>query len=277
MHENIKVPLDSEIAESVERFRQTYPPFVPFRVSDKEWSRFTRLYQAFLCTQNGEDFDHIAFDPENNKTKDRVTHLPKGSKVLILGAGTGREVQACQLAGLDPLGITLGSRNVAFGEQVLGIQSGLLREGLIEGLAFPIETFDCVIGAHVVEHALSPPIFLLNVYMMLKDGGEIHLEWPPPQTSDGAGWNGCANPHHIICYTPGHIRDLLLKTGFVDIKLFYESAGHPVVPESRVWDGIHPAFLGASARKLLAQAPEHIKRIMKRLADEDTRLSNDTK
>src|SRR3990167_4339372 len=72
-----------------------YPPFVPYEITAAQIEHISKLRQLILRTQNGEDTDDSPME-ENNKIERNLSGLNKGSKVLLLGVGSGREVLAAK-------------------------------------------------------------------------------------------------------------------------------------------------------------------------------------
>jgi len=89
---------------------------------------------------------------------------------------------------------------------------------------------------------MSPFIFLLEQNRVLKEGGRLLLEWPP-----GDNYSMEDNPHHQICYSPGQAYALLQKTGFQDIRVFYED--NTPIPEEDMWSGRHVKMLCVEGRR----------------------------
>ncbi len=207
--------------------------FVPYKLTDQDRSRLLNSISNTISTQNGEGLDDYAVSEEENYdkvSKFLSTWLPKEASLLLLGVGPGREVLAAQELGYKVVGTTLGSRNIEFGKQYLGLKDSELIECLNEALPFKPNSFDAVAGFSIFEHTLAPLLFLLEQGRVLKPGGKLFLEWPLPELQTGAD-----NPHHLICYTPGQAHALFLKAGFSDVRVYYDDLS--LVPESLLWDG----------------------------------------
>lgn len=183
-------------------------------------------YLDALESQRVKSFEDYALD-ENSKFVRYLKRWPKGSKVLHLGCGTGREVLVGKSMGLHSMGITLGIENVAFGRHILGLTEDEIVHAPCEATPFKAESFDAVLGCQIFEHAAAPMMFLLEQGRVLKMGGEIVLEWP----AASAHATNEEDPHHQVCYTPGQARGLLMKAGFRDIKLFYNDMS-PILEEN---------------------------------------------
>jgi SAM-dependent methyltransferase len=220
---------DSDAMAQQSEYKKNYGPFVPYKVSSKEATHFATIYSYLVSTQNGQDTDDYGVG-DNNKVEAYLKDFPEGSKVLLLGVGTGRETLVAKSLGLDAVGVTLGSRNVDYGTKYLGLEGSNHRECLCEALPFSKETFDVVAGFQVFEHALAPLLFLLEQGRVLKYGGKLMLEWPPADK-----FNMGDNPHHQVCFTPGQAKALFEKAGFSDIKLSYEDKS--TISEEDMWRG----------------------------------------
>lgn len=229
------------IRQQQEEYKQRYEPFRPFQFQQQSGDKIARLFANLITMQNGQDTDDYSVY-DGNKVETHLGHLPQGSKVLLLGVGTGRETLTAISIGLDAIGGTLGSRNIDYGIKYLGIEPGRHLEILNEDLPFPREHFDAIGGFQVFEHAIAPLAFLLEAGRVLKVGGELILEWPPAKhyTMDD-------NPHHQICYDPGQAYALFRKAGFHDIKVFYNDKTE--IPEDKWWSGDHSKMLVISGKK----------------------------
>ncbi len=209
-------------------YRNDYPPFIPYKLTDSQLNQVAYFFSNLLATQNGSDFDDYCVTDEKDLVNRYLGNVPPGSKVLLHGVGTGREVLVAKQLGLDVIGTTLGSRNVEFGRRYLGLTHEELSERLCEALPYASNQFDVVAGFQIFEHAIAPLLFLLEQYRVLKMGGKLILEWPPAKKY---GMDG--NPHHQICYTPGQARALFMKAGFTDIKLYLDDL--TPVTEEDMW------------------------------------------
>lgn len=218
---------DEEIQAEQAEYKKRYKPFRPFIPSDNNRRKIADAFMNLVATQNGMDADNRCIE-DNNRVECSLLNLPKGSKVLLLGTGTGREVVVAKEMGLNAVGTTLGSRNIDFGVEELGLDSSELIECLNEDLPFAAETFDCVVGFQVFEHTLAPLLFLLEQSRVLKVGGKLILEWPPADKFSGGD-----NPHHQVCFSPGQARALFQKAGFKEIKLYYDDL--TLVSDNDIW------------------------------------------
>ena len=218
---------DEQIQAEQAEYKKRYKPFKPFTPTDRNRAKMAAAFMNLVTTQNGMDTDDYCVG-DNNKVERYLSDLTKGSRVLLLGTGTGREVLVAKEMGLVPVGTTLGSRNINFGVDELGLAPNELIECLNEDLPFPSGSFDCVAGFQVFEHTLAPLLFLLEQSRVLKIGGRLMLEWPPADKFSMED-----NPHHQVCFSFGQARALFQKAGFSDIKLYYDDMSP--VSEEDVW------------------------------------------
>lgn len=218
---------DKQVQADQAQYKTIYKPFRPFKPTAHNVQKMSSSFLNLVMTQNGQDTDDYCIG-DNNKVEKYLSDLPKGSDVLLLGTGTGREVLVAKELGLHAKGTTLGSRNIDFGIDMLDLQADELLECLNEDLPFRKETFDCVAGFQVFEHTLSPLAFLLEQSRVLKFGGKLVLEWPPANQFSMEG-----NPHHQVCFSFGQAKALFQKAGFADIKVYYDDL--TPVTEADMW------------------------------------------
>lgn len=232
-------------------YRSNYPQFRPFTLSQQQQQLIGNKFWNVITTQNGQDFDDYSVG-DDNKVEKYCKDIPKGSAVLFLGTGTGRETKVALDMGLNAVGLTLGSRNVEFGKRYLGLTDQMHWEGICEILPYPKETFDAIFGFQIFEHAMAPMLFLLEQGRVLKPNGKLMLEWPPAKD-----YTMGDNPHHQVCFTPGQAHALFLKAGFKDVKLYF--ADGSTVPEEELWRGDQNQMICIEGTKGSAHH-EHIRR-----------------
>ena len=207
--------------------KESYKPFRPYQLTEHQKNRIIENYEKFLSIQDGQDIDDYAI-LDNNKWEDYLSPYQPGSKMLLVGVGSGRELLLCKDMGFDVVGITLGSRNIDFGKDFLGLTDDEFIESTADAMPFEANIFDVVCAFQTLEHMISPSLFLVEQNRVLKLGGSIVLEWPPPKIFTGGG-----HGHHQICLLPGQVKALLEKNGFGYVELFYRTLEN--IPESEYW------------------------------------------
>jgi len=225
--------------------------YKPFTLSEEELLSLGKKFFNSLLTQNKVERLHdYPITEENDKAKKYLREFQKGTKVLFLGCGSGRELIHAEALGLDAYGVTLGQRNIEFGIKTLSLSPTKFKEACAELLPFPAKTFDVVAGFQIFEHAIGPMMFLLEQSRVLKDNGAIVLEWPAASFHSANG----KDPQHQVCYTPGQAEALLLKAGFDNIRMFY--ADMSTVPKEKYWTGEREkGYLIVKANKIESEAP----------------------
>jgi SAM-dependent methyltransferase len=83
---------------------------------------------------------------------------------------------------------------------------------------YPPESFDAVVGSHVVEHLHDPLELLRRARGWLRAGGELRL-WAPNIASlesrvFGAHWSALDVPRHLHHFTPTTLGAVLAEAGF---------------------------------------------------------------
>lgn len=237
-------------------YKKEYHSFRPFSLSTIEERVFLEKFLKLVSSQDGQDVDDYIVDKDffDKKIGDKIFYylnkFSRDKKVLLLGVGSGRETLAANQLGFTTTGITLGSRNIDFGLEILNLPKEIHLEMLTESLLFKDLSFDIVAGFQIFEHSLIPSLFLAECFRVLKKDGILILEWPPAKALDGREWHGYENPHHQICYSPGQAKSLCLKAGFKRIDLFYPlEAGLEKITEEHYWTEIHKTYLSLEAHK----------------------------
>lgn len=81
--------------------------------------------------------------------------------------------------------------------------------------------YDIVSMNHVIEHVLDPPLMLQRSFELLKPGGFAIGQLPArdcfEESLAGRYWGGYHYPRHLQAFSYGGFRDLLSRTGFVDV------------------------------------------------------------
>lgn len=128
------------------------------------YDRWAPIYDGYV---NSTVFvDDLTFPP-------LWAHM-KGWRVLELGCGTGRHTIRLAKAGNDVTGLDLSPGMLAEARQKL---AGFSNVTLIEGdlLSTPLDGFDAVITALVLEHIADLDAFFAAAARALKPGSEMYL------------------------------------------------------------------------------------------------------
>jgi len=145
-------------------------------------------------------------------------------RLVDVGCGGGFLVQAAGATGWSALGLepsTATARRAAR-EQHVRIVAGRLEEA-----PFRAARFDAVTMLDVLEHVLSPRVFLIRARQLLVPGGVLLVE-TPNMVGWVTGFMGSRHPHvrpleHLTYFTPPTLRFLLEQTGYV-VRHLAESA-----------------------------------------------------
>jgi len=233
---------DSQIQADQAAYKKRYKNFRAFSPSEHNTQKVASAFMNLVTTQNGMDTDDYCI-ADNNKIERYLSVFTPGARLLLLGTGTGREVIVAKELGYSAVGTTLGSRNIDFGVECLGLSPDELIECLNEDLPFSKDSFDCVAGFQVFEHAIAPLLFLLEQHRVLKVGGKLLLEWPPADQFSMED-----NPHHQVCFSPGQAYALFQKAGFGSIRVFYDDLSP--ISEEDFWRGDQNKMLCIEGTKL---------------------------
>jgi SAM-dependent methyltransferase len=129
--------------------------------------------------------------------------LPRGARVLDVGAGSGHAVAALRAAGLDAHGIEPSARAVT-AARVAGVDTvfqGRFEEAELEPVAWDVIRF-----WHTLEHLERPVEALRRARAALSPGGRVVVGVPnfggAGRRLFGAAWDGLELPRHLHHFTP---------------------------------------------------------------------------
>jgi SAM-dependent methyltransferase len=142
----------------------------------------------------------------------RRAGLQTGARVLDIGAGPGRLVEALNSSGFHAAGIEPSRRSVALAHQAgRAVEQRDLFEHSDSGL-------DAAVMWHVLEHLDDPPTALATVRGWLRPGGLLLVGVPNLASMQaevaGEGWLHLDAPRHRIHFTADGLRRLLVRSGF---------------------------------------------------------------
>lgn len=148
-----------------------------------------------------------------------MRHLPRTpGRLLDIGCGNGRFLLRATRAGWQALGLEPDALAVRAARE-----AGLdVMQGTIEA-ATGLPPFDFISASHVLEHVYDPHAFLHGVLRHLKPGGTLWLATPNNRSLGHrwyrAAWRGLEPPRHVVLFSVAALRSVLMKAGFVDIRL----------------------------------------------------------
>jgi 2-polyprenyl-3-methyl-5-hydroxy-6-metoxy-1,4-benzoquinol methylase len=135
-------------------------------------------------------------------------------RVLDVGCGSGYLLEemfhlGCQVYGIEP--------NPKAAEAC--VRKGLdVQCGVLDEINYPEGFFDTVILWHVIEHLWSPKKTLMDIYGILKPGGNLFIYCPNADSYlasfFGHSWAGFHMPFHLYHFTPQSMKSLLAVTPF---------------------------------------------------------------
>lgn len=199
---------DADIAREKADFYARHPDWQHAPVPMDWPGRLVRRWGALLESQNGRDIDDGMVARPHKLERYGAEFFPAARypRLLILGAGVGREVVIAREVGWNAVGQTLGPRNVAFGREVLGTDLRF-EDAHFSGL--PGGSFDAIVGMQFLEHSPAPLLALIECARLLRPGGICCMETPPADR-----WTMGWNLHHVLCPTPRQALGLFAKAGF---------------------------------------------------------------
>jgi cyclopropane fatty-acyl-phospholipid synthase-like methyltransferase len=123
--------------------------------------------------------------------EDLARRLPDGARVLDLGCGSGRPVDAFLLErGLDVTGVDVSGEQIRLAREAL--PAGTFIQGDMSDVAFPAETFDAVVSFYAIFHIPREEHagLLRRTWRVLRPGGCLLA------TMGSAEWEGTEEDFH---------------------------------------------------------------------------------
>jgi SAM-dependent methyltransferase len=147
-------------------------------------------------------------------------------RVLDVGCGYGQHLVHF---GPGSAGIDIQDRNVEF-VRALGYQVEQIN--IEDALPEFAEPFDAIFCSNIMEHLVSPHLFLMRVRDLIKPGGSliIHIPTIPPVPlldtviRRAIGHNGYQASEHLHAYTPRSAAFMLERAGYRTIDSAFVAA-----------------------------------------------------
>ncbi|OIP58214.1 MAG: hypothetical protein COX79_00075 [Candidatus Levybacteria bacterium CG_4_10_14_0_2_um_filter_36_16] len=157
--------------------------------------------------------DHVANVIENLLKKNKI------KTVLDVGPGTGRLMRYLESKGYKVKGLDISPVSAKYSGAIVGSATDM---------PFKKESFDCVVGLHIIEHLREKDgiTFINEVHRVLKPNGTIFLLTPnyasPLRYIKGKDWYGYSDKTHVCFYTPSSLKKLLVSHGFGKVMLTFK-------------------------------------------------------
>jgi ubiquinone/menaquinone biosynthesis C-methylase UbiE len=142
--------------------------------------------------------------------------LGRGKKMLDIGCNDGRKLIQFRRRGWRIYGVDVNKHALNLAKK--WIPDGKFYYGTLEQAFYPDNFFDCVRIDNVLEHIEEPVKMLLEVYRVLKSGGELYIYVPNGESFTVKYFKGCSInswiPYHISLFTKKSLSFALNKAGF---------------------------------------------------------------
>lgn len=249
-----------------------------------DYKRINKNWFNLLSAQDGQGLDDYMVADNDPMERYLLFRRPPPADLLILGVGTGRQVQSANMLGYNAKGVTLGKRNVAFAKWKFDLD---LEYTDCCATPYADSSFDIVIGTQLFEHIHSPYLFLFECNRVLKPGGLLVLEWPPMFDSRGGTsvdindyekldeyMQHYGDTHHFNTWTPAQAQIMTKRAHFSNVEVYsagvpaelLDSAGQPpqgyslITEKSRYfYSHISPGMLIMYATKRQGNVPRYMR------------------
>jgi len=116
-----------------------------------------------------------------NVLRNQGVPIDARTKILDLGCGAGRLVQAGRAQGYDFHGCGIGLRDAHNNADPALVEQGVLRDIDLDPYHLPFDdsTFDVVISDYVMEHVMDYPTTLRETHRVMKPGAAFLHIFPP--------------------------------------------------------------------------------------------------
>ncbi len=141
-------------------------------------------------------------------------------KILEVGVGSGKLMQALRKMGFEVEGIDISSASA----ELAGAQVASATD-----IPFANDSFDCVLGISIIEHLTQEDgtRFVNEARRVLKNGGVLFLVTPnfssPLRYIQGKNWFAYSDKTHIFFYSPKTLKQLLCTGGFYESKCTFKT------------------------------------------------------
>lgn len=165
----------------------------------------------------------------------RLTRIERGARVLETGCGGGGLLRmlgerGASAVGADTLYVALNLAQANLTEQARAQRSSraeeisplrprsptpplsLIQIGTDNHLPFPSNTFDAILGQHVIEHITETNAALREWHRLLKPNGRLALATPNARYPDPAHF---ADADHAHIFSSPELRNAFTRAGFV--------------------------------------------------------------
>lgn len=165
-------------------------------------------------------YQHVALRTTFERVaRELVRAGASGGDLLEVGAGYGLFLEAVAPVSRSVMGTDFADA-VAASARSRGLD---VRTGGLDAVPAGM-SFDCIVGAHVIEHVYDPRAFVSSLVDRLRPGGYVVLGTPdmgsPWRRAMGRRWPSFKVPEHVVYFDRRTLRTLLIDAGLEDVRPF---------------------------------------------------------
>ena len=140
---------------------------------------------------------------------------PSGLHFLDVGCTGGFMTEAARERGFIATGIDPDGPGIAYARR--HYPGNVFRQGFLEDLDFPPQSFDLVSCSEVIEHCRDVNLFMSRLAAVMKPGGILYLttpdieHWRRPR--DITRWDAFCPPSHCLYFNKENLAQLLSRHG----------------------------------------------------------------
>jgi SAM-dependent methyltransferase len=146
---------------------------------------------------------------------DRIEPFREMNRLLDVGCSAAFFLKLAEVRGWDVTGVEVSDFGVRYSREVLGID---VRQGTLQDVNFPDNSFDVIFNSHVIEHISEPRVLVREMWRILRPGGAlvtvVPTQFAAPRFRLFGQLSGEAPPRHVSFFTKRSFAKLLRLFNF---------------------------------------------------------------
>jgi SAM-dependent methyltransferase len=167
-----------------------------------------------------------------------LPNIPKGSKVLEIGCGSGGFIRKCIAHGWDAIGTDLNPEL----ESAISNMGARFIKTTLPRIEIPDNSLDAVFAWQVLEHLYQPIETLQEIRRVLKPNGMFAFSVPNSDCWQfhffKNKWAGLQVPTHVSHFSEKSIRQVVEQSGLKTMGIYGQNTVGCLYPSLLLWRGL---------------------------------------